>query len=144
MSLILIADDDELVCEVVRNTLSEQGHVVGVVNNGGEAVRAFEAKLPDLVILDCAMPEMSGVDVLRQIRVSLEGSRTPVLMLTARRSSFDEEIASRAGADDYLRKPFSPIQLLVRVELLLAKLPSARLRTYPVEAIGSLLSRSNS
>ena len=127
MSLILVADDDELVREVVQNTLSEQGHVVGLVSNGEEAVQAFEAKLPDLVILDFSMPELSGVDALRKIRLSPVGSRTPVLMLTARRSSTDEEIASRAGANDYLRKPFSPIQLLVRVELLLAKSPLARL-----------------
>lgn len=127
MPLILVADDDELVREVVSNTLSEQGHVVGLVADGEDAVAAFEAKYPDLVILDCAMPGMSGVDVLRRIRLSPVGARTPVLMLTARRSSNDEEIASRAGANDYLRKPFSPIQLLVRVELLLAKAPAGRI-----------------
>lgn len=126
MSLILIADDDPLVCEVVRNTLAEQGHRVDVVSDGEAAVRLFESRFPDLVILDCAMPGLSGVSVLRHIR-AVEGNRTPILMLTARRSSTDEEIASQAGANDYLRKPFSPIQLLVRVELLLASLPRARL-----------------
>jgi two-component system phosphate regulon response regulator PhoB len=121
MALILIADDDELVREVLHKSLSEQGHAVGMVANGAEAVSAFRAKHFDLVILDCSMPEMSGIEALRQIRLSPGGAGTPILMLTARRSSMDEEIANRAGANDYLRKPFSPTQLVVRAELLLAK-----------------------
>ncbi len=88
----------------------------------------FEAKRPDLVILDCAMPALGGIEALRQIRLLSGQSSTPVLMLTARRSSMDETIAIRAGANDYLRKPFSPTQLLVRVELLLARSASSRIR----------------
>jgi DNA-binding response OmpR family regulator len=121
MALILIADDDEMIREVVRDSLATQGHVVGMVCNGVEAVTAFRAKDYDLVILDCSMPEMTGVEALRQIRLSPAGGRTPVLMLTARRSSMDEEIATRAGANDYLRKPFTPQQLVVRTELLLTR-----------------------
>ena len=121
MALILIADDDEMVREVVHDSLSAQGHVVGMVANGAEAVTAFRAKNYDLVILDCSMPELSGIEALRQIRLSPGGGRTPILMLTARRSSMDEEIATRAGANDYLRKPFSPTQVVVRAELLLTK-----------------------
>lgn len=121
MALIHLADDDELVREIVHNTLAEQGHVVGMVDNGADAVRIFQARQPDLVILDCVMPRMSGVEALRQIRTLSGEAHTPILMLTARRSSMDEEIALRAGADDYLRKPFSPTQLLVRVELLLLR-----------------------
>ncbi len=65
------------------------------------------------------MPELSGIEVLRQIRASVRAYATPVLMLTGRRSQADEEIAVRAGADDYLRKPFDPDQLVARVEALL-------------------------
>lgn len=119
MALILVADDDEMVRNVVRVSLGRQGHAVGTVCNGADALTAFRAKRFDLVILDCSTPGVSGIDALRQIRMAPNGGHTPVLMLTARRSSMDEEIAIRAGASDYLRKPFSPTRLVVRCELLL-------------------------
>lgn len=121
MALIIIADDDPLVCDVVRSTLSSHGYLVGVVDNGLDALRAVEAKQPDLVILDCSMPGLSGVEVLRRVKLSRGSFDTPVLMLTARSSQEDEEIAFRAGAEDYLRKPFDPAELLVIVERMLKK-----------------------
>lgn len=128
MALIHLADDDPLVRDVVQATLTAHGHVVGMVDNGADAVRIFEAKQPDLVILDCTMPKLGGIDALRQIRLLSGEDHTPVLMLTGRRSSMDETIAIRAGANDYLRKPFSPTQLLVRVELLLQRAANSRIR----------------
>ena len=128
MALIHLADDDPLVREIVHKTLKQQGHVVGMVDNGADAVRIFQAKRPDLVILDCAMPLLGGIEALRQIRYLSGDMHIPILMLTARRSSKDEEIAIRAGADDYLRKPFNPTQLLVRVELLLRRAENSRIR----------------
>jgi len=119
MALILIADDDELVVEVVRAALESRGHVVGALDDGGPVKGVVELKRPALVILDCSMPGLPGVEALRQIRTSKTGYATPVLMLTGRRSAADEEIAMRAGADDYLRKPFDPDQLIARVEHLL-------------------------
>ena len=119
MALILIAEDDELVVEAVRAALETRGHIVGSVPNGMKVKQVVEFKRPDLVILDCAMPEVSGIEALREIRSSHSGYATPVLMLTGRRSMADEEIAYRAGADDYLRKPFDPDQLIARVETLL-------------------------
>lgn len=127
MALILVADDDELVCEIVRRTLSGRGHIVGSVGNGLDAVRVIATKGPELVILDCSMPGLSGVEALRHIRRSGSRFRTPVLMLTARRSGSDEDIALRAGADDYLRKPFDTADLIVRVEALLNQSERRRL-----------------
>jgi DNA-binding response OmpR family regulator len=121
MALILVADDDELVAEVVSQALSARGHVVGVVENGCDAVRVVELKRPAIVIMDCAMPDMTGMEALRRIRLSREAHRTPVLMLTGNRSVMDEEIALRAGANDYLKKPFDPDQVVAHVEALLAK-----------------------
>jgi len=126
MTLILLAEDDGMVGEMVRETLTGCGYVVGVVENGLDAVRVVEVKQPNLVILDCAMPKLSGVDVLRQIRLSAGGYRTPVLMLTARRSRLDVEIAMRAGANDYIKKPFDPDDLVVRVQNLLHKFWAGR------------------
>lgn len=135
MTLILIADDDLLVVEVVRDALGACGHIVGAVDDGMMVKTVVELKRPDLVILDCTMPEMSGVEALRQIRRSPIAHATPVLMLTARRSDADEGIAIRAGANDYLRKPFHPEQLVARVEMLLER---AELRRRPVVEISPL------
>jgi DNA-binding response OmpR family regulator len=119
MALILIADDDELVVEVVRAALGARGHIVGAVSDGAPVREVVELKRPDLVILDCSMPGLPGIEALRQVRASKISYATPVLMLTGRRSKADEEIAVRAGADDYLRKPFDTDQLVARVEALL-------------------------
>lgn len=125
VALILVADDDDLVTEIVSDALTARGHVVGVVKNGREAVRVVELKRPALVIMDCAMPEMTGTEALRLIRLLREGHRTPVLMLTGNRSQMDEEIAIRAGANDYLKKPFDADQVVAHVEALLAKAQKA-------------------
>jgi DNA-binding response OmpR family regulator len=121
MALILIADDDELVIEIVRTALSARGHIVGAVDDGMPVAKIVEFKRPALVILDCNMPDLSGVEALREIRLLRFAYATPVLMLTARRGEADEEIAMRAGANDYLRKPFDPDQLVSRVEALLTR-----------------------
>jgi DNA-binding response OmpR family regulator len=119
MALILIADDDELVVEDVRTALSAAGHIVGAVDDGKPVVSIVDFKRPALVILDCNMPELSGVEALRQIRLSQVSWATPVLMLTAACGQTDELIAMRAGADDYLRKPFDDDDLVLRVNALL-------------------------
>jgi DNA-binding response OmpR family regulator len=121
VSLVIIADDDDLVVEIVRSTLERRGHVVGVLSDGREVKSVVELKRPDVVILDCSMDDVSGIIALRQIRASVKAFTTPVLMLTARRGAVDEDIAFAAGADDYLRKPFDPDELVVRVEALIAR-----------------------
>ena len=121
MALILIADDDEIVILLVREALGAHGHIVGAVDDGMPVVGIVEFKRPALVILDCNMPELSGIEALRQIRTSHSAYLTPVLMLTACLGAVDEQIAIRAGANDYLRKPFDPDQLVSRVETLLRR-----------------------
>ncbi len=121
MALILIADDDPLVGDIVRYTLAERGHVVGIVETGHDALRVVVAKQPDLVILDCSMPDLSGVEVVRRLRLSGTGFHVPILKLTARSGRDDEDIAYRAGADEYLRKPFDPAELTALVDHMLTK-----------------------
>lgn len=120
MPLVIIADDDELVVDIVRTALEARGHVVGRLNDGKPVRNVVELKRPDVVILDCAM-EVSGIVALKEIRASEKAYDTPVLILTARRSTADEEIAWSAGADDYLRKPFDPDELVARVEALIER-----------------------
>ena len=119
MALIIIADDDELVVELVRLALQAEGHVVGALPDGMTVQKVVELKQPDLVILDCSMPNRSGLDALLDIRKSPTAYRTRVLMLTARQGRTDDDLAIRAGANDYLRKPFDHDQLVARVAALL-------------------------
>ena len=121
MARIIMAEDDEIVAEIVRDALVAAGHGVGILGDGAEALRVIRARRPDLVILDCNMPELSGLLVLRQMRDSVDLHATPVLVLTARDSRRDEEIAFYEGADDYMRKPFEPEELVFRVEELLER-----------------------
>lgn len=120
MAYIIVADDDALVTDIIRETLQAEGHIVGTVDNGGDAWRAIVTKRPDLVILDCNMPEASGIIVLREMRNRMEFANTPVLILTGRRGQSDMDLAMYEGATDYMKKPFDPDHLAFRVEELLA------------------------
>lgn len=119
MARIIVAEDDEIVAELVRDALMAAGHGVGVLPTGAQALAVIRARRPDLVILDCNMPELSGLLVLREMRKSGELAGTPVLMLTGRRSDKDETLAMWEGANDYMRKPFDPEELAFRVDELL-------------------------
>jgi DNA-binding response OmpR family regulator len=121
MARIIVAEDDDLVSDIVREALTKEGHLVGVIDNGADALRAIQLKRPDLVILDCMMPEVSGLIVLREIRTSSTLYDTPVLILTGRQGAIDVELAYGQGADDYMKKPFDPDELVFRVEELLEK-----------------------
>ena len=87
MARIIMADDDEIVCEVFRDALINAGHAVGMLDNGADALKVIRARRPDLVILDCNMPELPGILVLRQMRDSPDLFETPVLILTGRQAS---------------------------------------------------------
>lgn len=119
MARIIIADDDELLVDMVRATLEPAGHIVGSLPDGMAVRQVLDTKQPDLLILDCGMPNKPGLEVLQEVRNSRHSFHIPVLVLTGRTSNSDEWIAYHAGADDYLRKPFEPDQLIVRVEALL-------------------------
>ena len=119
MARIIFADDDPIVGQIVSDALHAAGHAVGWVQDGAAAVRAVRFRVPDLVILDCSMPDLSGVGALSQIRNSPHAFNVPVLMLTARGSDTDETIARHAGADDYVRKPCDLDDLLFRIDQLL-------------------------
>lgn len=119
MARIVIADDDAVIVDLVRATLEREGHIVGALPDGHSVRDVAVHKRPDLLILDCAMPHKTGIEALREVRLSANHS-IPVLMLTGRDSRADEAIAFEAGADDYLRKPFDPEELLVRACALIA------------------------
>jgi len=126
MSRIIVAEDDEIVGEIVRDTLFQAGHAVGVIESGSDALAVIRAKRPDMVILDCNLPGMTGVQIVQQMRIECDLWDIPVLMLTARTSSTDENLAIYAGANDYMRKPFYPRQLVVAVNRILLEAENRR------------------
>ena len=127
MARIIVADDDEVLAEVICSALIEAGHIAGFLTNGRDALRTIKARRPDLAILDCNMPELSGVMLLRELRKSPELCTLPVLMLTGRRNEQDVQIAYFAGCDDYLKKPCHPDEVVFRVHELLAKKATVRI-----------------
>lgn len=121
MARIIMADDDEIVAEMAIEALNAAGHAVGLLADGKDIIKVIRAKKPDLVILDCNMPEKSGILVLREMRNTTDLYDTPVLMLTGRRGERDVEFAMFEGANDYMKKPFDPDELVFRVTELLEK-----------------------
>jgi len=106
---------------VVTASLGNAGYTVGCLTDGQRAVEVIESKRPALVLLDCAMPFVPGVEVLRRIRLSRTCFNVPVLMLTARASRSDRDIALRIGATDYMAKPFDPDKLAATVDAMVSE-----------------------
>ncbi len=114
--LILVVDDDAPVRRMLERTLAGEGNDVRSAADGPEALVEIERRLPDLVILDVAMPGMDGLAVCRRLRA--KGIVVPILLLTARDAIADRVAGLDAGADDYLVKPFAPPELAARVRAL--------------------------
>jgi two-component system, OmpR family, response regulator MtrA len=121
MALIVVADDDIDIRELVEFKLSTMGHEIVAVGDGGAALEACRARKPDLAVLDVMMPGVSGLDAIRMIRADPELLDLPVILLTARAQESDVETGFDSGADDYITKPFSPRELASRVEALLSR-----------------------
>ncbi|WP_066553613.1 response regulator transcription factor [Croceicoccus bisphenolivorans] len=121
MAYILVADDDEILAEMVRHRLSAVGHEVATVEDGQQLLDQIDHRLPDAILLDAMMPILSGMDTLEQLKENPLHRDIPVVMMTARRSQQDVLAALKAGAADYVTKPFSPEDLALRIEGLLAR-----------------------
>lgn len=124
MTHILLAEDEPDIRHLVSYKLSRSGFEVHAVNDGLAALHAIRHFVPDLAILDVQMPRMSGIEVCRDLRASPGTAHLPVLMLTARARPQDLEAAFAAGATDYVTKPFSPRELMLRVEAMLSRVRS--------------------
>jgi DNA-binding response OmpR family regulator len=121
MALVLVADDDPDIRDLVTFKLEQLGAETIAVEDGETALAMIRRERPALAILDIAMPGLSGIDVCRMIRADPEIAHTPVLMLTARVQEQDVERGFAVGADDYVTKPFSPRELVSRIQTLLSR-----------------------
>ncbi|SCL29306.1 DNA-binding response regulator, OmpR family, contains REC and winged-helix (wHTH) domain [Micromonospora nigra] len=110
---VLVVDDDRTVSDVVCRYLEHAGYRVDHVGDGAAALAAVAAEPPDLVVLDLMLPVLDGLEVCRRLRARPDG--VPVIMLTARGDEADRILGLQLGADDYLGKPFSPRELVLRV-----------------------------
>ena len=117
-NLILVVDDDENICKVVKLYLEKEGLDILVANDGKTGVDLFATNNPDLVLLDIMMPGMDGIEVIKHIR---RDSSVPVIMLTAKGDTFDKVLALELGADDYIVKPFEPKELIARIKAVLRR-----------------------
>ncbi|HAT4198896.1 TPA: response regulator transcription factor [Clostridium perfringens] len=115
---ILIVDDDENICEVIKMYLETTGYNVKVAHDGKAAKEEFVNFSPNLVVLDMILPGIDGMEVLKWIR---KDSNVPVIMLTAKGETFDKVLALEIGADDYVVKPFEPKELLARVKAVMRR-----------------------
>ncbi|NJD28511.1 MAG: response regulator transcription factor [Chloroflexi bacterium] len=115
---ILVVDDDPKIVALVRTYLERERYLVVTASDGKSALRAIEEHQPRLVVLDLMLPELAGLSVIRRARALGE---TPILVLSARGSTGDRILGLSEGADDYLPKPFSPAELVVRVRTILRR-----------------------
>ncbi|MGW1161198.1 response regulator transcription factor [Streptomyces sp. NPDC002513] len=131
MKRVLVVDDDPTVSEVVAGYLDRAGFAVELAADGPAAVASAAVRPPDLVVLDLMLPGMDGLEVCRRIR---EDGPLPVIMLTARGDEEDRVLGLEVGADDYVTKPFSPRELVLRVESVLRRAGTrAAARAEPAE-----------
>jgi len=119
--LILIADDEENILNLVRDILEKHGYATVLAKNSEEAISKAKRLKPDLIILDLKFPVLGGLEVCRIIRSNPISANIPILMLTVQNSPVDRVIGLESGADDYLGKPFSPDELIARIKAILRR-----------------------
>jgi two-component system phosphate regulon response regulator PhoB len=134
---VLVIEDEPDVLDLLRLHLRKEGYAVLEAGDGVSGLKIAREKLPAAIVLDLMIPEMRGEDVCRQIRANESTARVPVIMLTAKARPEERVAGLELGADDYLTKPFSPRELILRLQLLIQKSRSAgsgdKLKVEPFE-----------
>lgn len=115
---VLIVDDDQNICELLRLYIEKEGFETRIANDGKAALEAFDEYNPDLIMLDIMLPELDGWQVCREIR---KKSQCPIIMLTAKSEVFDKVLGLELGADDYVVKPFEAKEIVARIKAVLRR-----------------------
>jgi two-component system response regulator ResD len=132
---VLIVDDEPTIGEVVSRYLDRAGYDTRVALDGPSALRKVEEQQPDLVVLDLMLPGIAGLELMRRIR-DREGDRTSIILLTAKGEETDRIVGLRLGADDYVVKPFSPAELVARVDAVLRRVDTSPAHQEPLRFDG--------
>ncbi len=120
--LILVVDDESDIVDTLAYNLQQEGYRTRAAKHGAEALRAAREKpVPDLILLDLMLPDISGVELCRQLRADEGTRRVPVVMLTAKDDEIDRVVGFEVGADDYVTKPFSVRELMLRIRAVLRR-----------------------
>jgi DNA-binding response OmpR family regulator len=135
MSEILVVDDDRDVAQSIELALRRRGFRVTIANSGVEALKTLRRYRPDLVVLDVLMPGMGGIEVCRRLRADANTADLPIIFLTARGRERDRIEGLRAGADDYLAKPFNLEELILRVKAVLRRFQRQPVEEAPAELV---------
>jgi len=130
---ILVVDDEPDLLELVRFNLDRAGFRVETAASGEEALARLRRSTPDLLVLDLMLPDLSGEEVCRRLRANPSLAGLPVIMLTAKSEEVDRVVGFELGADDYVTKPFSPRELVLRVQALLRRSYEAAASSAPLE-----------
>src|SRR5689334_9562944 len=136
MERVLIVDDDPDIQRLVSYNLSQAGFHVTTASSGRTALDSVQKHPPDLIILDVMMPDIDGMEVCRTLRQRENSRRIPIVMLTARGEEVDRVVGFELGADDYVMKPFSPRELVLRVRSIFRRVKDDRtdfLRVGPIQ-----------
>jgi DNA-binding response OmpR family regulator len=120
-SIVLVADDDRDILDLLAFRLGRAGYEVVSASDGEEALRLAVERKPDLAVLDVMMPKLDGYEVTRRMRADESTKRIPVILLTARVQEHDVARGFEVGADDYMKKPFSPAELRARVQAIIGR-----------------------
>ncbi|MFD5467380.1 response regulator transcription factor [Kitasatospora sp. NPDC127059] len=120
-SRVLVVDDDPTVAEVVAGYLTRAGHQVDRAADGPAGLALARSARPDLLVLDLMLPGIDGLEILRRLRADPDGAELPVVLLTAKGDETDRILGLELGADDYVTKPFSPRELVLRVQSVLRR-----------------------
>ncbi|MBL6765297.1 MAG: response regulator [Verrucomicrobiae bacterium] len=126
MSSILVAEDEPQTAQLIEFKLKQQGYTVTIVSNGEQALKMVGVSRPALIVLDGMMPVMDGFEVLRRLKDDAAMRNIPVIMLTARSRERDVVTGLELGASDYIIKPFSPAELVARVNKVLGEPNTAK------------------
>ncbi len=118
---ILVVDDEPEAVELLEFNLKQAGYAVSTAGDGAAALKKARSQVPDLIVLDVMLPEMDGFEICKALRLDPATAKVPVIMLTAKAAEIDRVLGLELGADDYLTKPFSPRELLLRIKKILAR-----------------------
>ncbi len=129
---VLVVDDEPTIAEVVSRYLERAGYRARIASDGAAAIEAAASQRPDLVVLDLMLPRIGGLEVMRRLR-ELDRERIAVILLTAKGEESDRVIGLRLGADDYVVKPFSPAELVARVDAVLRRVDTAHTHEPAIE-----------
>ena len=118
---ILVVDDEPEAVELLEFNLKQAGYVVSTAGDGADALKRARSQTPDMIVLDVMLPEMDGFEICKSLRLDSATAKIPIIMLTAKAAEIDRVLGLELGADDYLTKPFSPRELLLRIKKILGR-----------------------